>query len=254
MNGRVSEDDLHAYLDGQLEPERVAAVEAWLASDPIDAERVRQWAEQKDGLHRLFDRVLDEPVPPRLTIAAITARRRWAGRSLPRLAAALALVMLGAVGGWWLRDEQGLAGTGGAVAMVGDALSAHVVFASEVRHPVEVAVSERAHLVGWLSKRLGAELKVPDLSPSGYALIGGRLLPASTGPAAQFMYESKTGLRLTLYLRRGDGGATAFRFANQNGVEAFYWMDGPFGYAIVADLPRDQLMPLAKAVYLQLEK
>ncbi|MBI3444007.1 MAG: anti-sigma factor, partial [Magnetospirillum sp.] len=29
--------------------------------------------------------------------------------------------------------------------------------------------------------------------------------------------------------------------------------DGPFGYALAADMPRDQLMGLAKAVYHQLE-
>ncbi|MBV5324608.1 MAG: anti-sigma factor, partial [Rhodospirillaceae bacterium] len=65
--------------------------------------------------------------------------------------------------------------------------------------------------------------------------------------------ESKSGQRLTLYLRHNDGGTdTAFKFASQNGVEAFYWRDGPFGYALVADLPRDQLMPLAEAVYHQI--
>jgi len=53
--------------------------------------------------------------------------------------------------------------------------------------------------------------------------------------------------------KNNDGGTdTAFKFASQNGVEAFYWRDGPFGYALVADLPRDQLMPLAEAVYHQI--
>lgn len=252
--GRLADDDLHAYLDGELDAPRIAEVEAWLAAEPAEVERLRQWAEQKDGLHRLFDRVLEEPVPPRLLPAAIMARRRSPLKIIARLAAALALVLLGGASGWWLRGDTAPQSVA-AFAMARDALSAHVVFAAEIRHPVEVAVSERAHLVGWLSKRLGAELKVPDLAASGFSLMGGRLLPASTGPAAQFMYESKAGQRVTLYLRRSEGASTtAFRFVSQNGVEAFYWMDGPFGYALVADLPRDQLMPLALAVYHQLEK
>lgn len=255
MTRPATDDDLHAYLDGELGPNAAAAVETWLGAESADTERLRLWAEQKDGLHRLYDHTLDEPIPARLSLEAIRARRqRPAPMSLVRMAAAIALLLLGGLGGWWLRG--GLPASGAAsTSMVVEALSAHVVFAAEVRHPVEVAVAERAHLIGWLSKRLGTELKVPNLEPAGYTLIGGRLLPAASGPAAQFMYESKSGQRVTLYLRRNPAGTTtAFRFANQNSVEAFYWLDGPFGYALVADLPREQLMPLARAVYHQIEE
>ena len=258
MTRPTTDDDLHAYFDGELDGERAAAVEAWLAAEPGDAERLRHWAGQKDGLHRLFDPILDEPVPPRLALAARGAgRRRAALLVLMRLVATLALLMVGGVAGWWLRDSlphERVAMADGS-GMATDALAAHLVFAVEVRHPVEVAAADRAHLIGWLSKRLGTALKVPDLGPAGYSLMGGRLLSAADGPAAQFMYESKNGQRVSLYLRRAGGGtATAFKFASQNGVEAFYWLDGPFGYALVADLPRDQLMPLAKAVYHQIEE
>lgn len=256
MTAPVCDDDLLAYVDGVLAPERVEEVDAWLAANPRDAERVRQWREQVDGLHRLFDPVLDEPIPSRLCVATVTAPKRgsWLGPML-RIAAMLVLVLGGGAGGWWLRG-----GVGGSVvpttgAMVAsEALTAHVVFAAEVRHPVEVAAAERAHLVAWLSKRLGAELKVPDLSTAGFSLVGGRLLPASSGPAAQFMYENADGRRVTLYLRRNpDGTETAFRFAAQGRVEAFYWLDGSLGYALAGDVDRDRLMDMAKTVYHQLE-
>ena len=45
----------------------------------------------------------------------------------------------------------------------------------------------------WLSKRLGRPLVVPDLAAVGFRLMGGRLLPAEDGPAAQFMYETGKG-------------------------------------------------------------
>lgn len=67
------------------------------------------------------------------------------------------------------------------------------------------------------------------------------------------MYESKAGVRLTLYLDHNAGGRdTAFRFDRQEGVEAFYWLDGAFGYALVAEIPRDQLTALANLVYRQI--
>lgn len=252
MSAPVTDSDLLSLVDGVLHPGRAAEVEAWLETSPHDAERVRQWRGQVDGLRRLFDPVLDEPVPGRLRLASIKARQRpvWLG-PLTRAAAVVLLVLAGGLGGWWLR---GGVQTAPVPAVASEALSAHVVYAAELRHPVEVGAGERAHLVAWLSKRLGAELKVPDLSSAGFALVGGRLLPASSGPAAQFMYENADGRRVTLYLRRNpDGAATAFRLAAQGGIEAFYWLDGPLGYALAGDVDRDRLMEMAKAVYHQLE-
>ena len=67
------------------------------------------------------------------------------------------------------------------------------------------------------------------------------------------MYETSTGDRLTLYVhtnRSGDG--TAFRFARAGDIGAFYWLDGPLGYALLAKADRATLLPLAQAVYNQL--
>ena len=43
MPQAVTEPDLHAYIDGELSPERAAAVEAAMAGDPALAERVRDF-------------------------------------------------------------------------------------------------------------------------------------------------------------------------------------------------------------------
>jgi anti-sigma factor RsiW len=132
-----------------------------------------------------------------------------------------------------------------------DAIAAHRVYSVEVRHPVEVNADQETHLVQWLSKRLGRELTVPDLSPAGFRLMGGRLLPAEDGPAAQFMYENTSGERLTLYLRVGVGGETAFRYHEEGGIGAFYWSDEGFGYAIAAKADRELLLRIAELVYKQ---
>ena len=65
--------------------------------------------------------------------------------------------------------------------------------------------------------------------------MGGRLLPAEDGPAAQFMYENCTGERLTLYLRSGIG--------------AFYWSDEGFDYAITARADGGPLLRIAEIVH-----
>ncbi|HET7401889.1 MAG TPA: anti-sigma factor, partial [Usitatibacter sp.] len=135
------------------------------------------------------------------------------------------------------------------------AARAHMVYASEVRHPVEVDATQQEHLVKWLSKRLGIDLKVPVLAREGFELLGGRLLPGNEGPVAQFMYQDQSGKRLTLYVTRPHKGdaLTAFRFAQEGPVSVFYWMDAECGYALSGELDRPALAKVATAVYRQLE-
>jgi anti-sigma factor RsiW len=95
---------------------------------------------------------------------------------------------------------------------------------------------------------------VPHLAATGYELVGGRLLPGADGPAAQFMYQDAHGQRLTLYVRtdKADNQETAFRYAREENVGVFYWIDGPFGYALSGDLEKTELLKVAQVVYQQL--
>ncbi len=244
----LSEERLHAYVDGQLDTAERGEVEAGLAKDEEAAARVRAYQAQKQALHGRFDPVLTESVPARLRDAG----RRTAGSHILRAAAAVVLLLVGGAGGWFA-NERLAAPQGLAQAFADEAVAAHRTYTVEVRHPVEVEAAEEAHLVAWLSKRLDAPLQAPNLRDQGYELVGGRLLPTGDGAAAHLMYETSTGDRLTLYVhtnRSGDG--TAFRFARAGDIGAFYWLDGPLGYALLAKADRATLLPLAQAVYNQL--
>ena len=122
---------------------------------------------------------------------------------------------------------------------------------------MEVGVQQEAHLLQWLSKRLGRPLKVPNLSALGYELVGGRLLPGEAGARAQFMFQNAGGERVTLYLgavKSGDANTkeTAFRFLDDGAAPGFYWVDKGFGYALSGKLTRPALLGLANEVYQQL--
>jgi len=245
----VTEAELHAYIDGLLPAERRAEVDAYLAAHPEDAQRARTWQEQNQALHAWFDPVLAEPLPARV-------RRPALSRRMPpvlRYAAVAAWFALGGVAGWYVHAYNS-AKSADSIAFAREAMIAHVVYSPEVRHPVEVGADQEAHLVAWLSKRLGASLKVPHLQGVGYQLVGGRLLPGNQGPVAQFMFQDGNGRRLTLYVRRGarDSSETAFRFAQERGVGVFYWLDGKFGYALSGEIDKAALLRVAEAVYQQL--
>ncbi|ATD62807.1 MAG: anti-sigma factor family protein [Janthinobacterium svalbardensis] len=253
----ISEAQLHALADGVLQEEQRAAVDAHLRAHPQDAARVAAWREQNRQLRALFDPVLDEAVPPALRQAAAPPAANYAWyRPAMQAAAAIVLLIAGGAGGWLLRGGDSMTASASPISLARSAAIAHAVYTPEVRHPVEVGVEQEAHLVQWLSKRLGSKLQPPALSQLGYHLIGGRLLPGDgDGPVAQFMYEEGGGKRLTLYVARERAGKqeTAFRYTQEKDLGVFYWIDGQMGYALSARLPKAELGKIADAVYAQLE-
>jgi anti-sigma factor RsiW len=256
-DGRILDDELHAYADRRLDEARRAEVEAWLAAHPEEAERVAAWQRIADELRSHYEPVLQEPVPSRLQRAASGRTGAWAWRKVAIASAWTAFgVALGGLAGWQLHALRTPAAIPIDVAMAKRAAMAHAVYSPEVRHPVEVGADQEQHLVAWLSKRTGLNLKVPTLGEAGMSLVGGRLLPGETGPVAQFMYQTDRGRRLTLYVRAEHAPTreTSFRYVRENNVGVFYWIDRSCSYAIASgDLSKDELLAIANTVYKQLE-
>jgi len=165
-------------------------------------------------------------------------------------------VLLGAAMAWtvasFLADEPA---SGHPEELVRRAALAHRIYAPEVRHPVEVRASEKIHLSTWLSKRLEADVRPAELTGSGFALLGGRLLPgerlagAASLPAAQFMYENTNGRRVTLYVRNtiAKQRRTQAGHFPIDGVEVFHWADDRLEYALASsDVSPGELGALAE--------
>ena len=277
----ITEADLHAWVDQQLSADRAREIEAYLATRPEEAERLEIYRAQKRELHALFDPVLDEPLPQRVLRAA-RPRPRWIAQ---RIAAGIVIALIGGGVGWGLRSSLGPESAAASAVRQGSnpmalaqvstfaqrAAIAHTVYSPDARRPVEVSAEHEDQLVAWLSKRMGAPMKPPHLQALGYTLDGGRLLPGGQGPVAQFMYHDPAGARLTLYVSNEVAAAgaaakpepqgsapgarnssTAFAFAQEGAVNVFYWVEGPFGYALSSGVNRDELARVSGEVYRQL--
>lgn len=253
----IGEDDLQAFVDGRLEPSRMHTVKAFLASDPTRAEQIEREIAQRDALRARLAFKAQEPIPARLRVANLATTQRHSFRLHGRgIAAAIAWLVLGgaigaAGGAWWGTRRLEAAPQ---MVVADNAIAAHRIYVGERLHPVEVPGDQEAHLVQWLSRRVGKPLVAPDLKSHDYRLIGGRLLPSGGEAAAMFMYENGSGNRLTLYARSSTGkGETAFRFETQNGISAFSWIDNGLSYVVSAKAEREELLPIAEAIYHQFE-
>jgi anti-sigma factor RsiW len=250
----VTEEELHAYVDGELPADRKEAVAAWLAAHPEQAATVAAWRAQAESIRARYGAVAGEPVPERFKLEQIMRRGR-PGRSLAALAAAAAIIAFvgGGAAGWMARGASAAAPTGSGL-ITADALEAHKLYVVEVRHPVEVPGSEREHMTQWLSKRLGYAQRIPDLQSIGLKLVGGRLLPGPTGAAALYMYEGPSGERFTLYCSKATEPESALRFQAGQQFAAFTWVDDKVGYVVSGPDDRERLEKVTKAIYEQVDK
>jgi anti-sigma factor RsiW len=246
----VGEDELHAYVDGELPADRRKAVEAWLTLHPDDAARVDAWRVQADEIRARYAAIAEGPVPAQLDVDRLTrGERRWTRLAV---AAIVLAFVLGGAAGWYGRGSfEG--GSPGARMVTAEAIEAYNLYVVEVRHPVEVPGAEATHLVQWLSKRLGYDVRAPNLGTLGLQLVGGRLLPGPAGGAGFFMYEGSTGERYTLYCAKSAAPASALRYRAAGAVAAYYWIDDNRAYVVSGPADRDRLLKVAQSAYDQIE-
>jgi anti-sigma factor RsiW len=278
------------YVNGTLTDQEIAAVEAHLAkcSDcqcelarcreitaAVCAEQTR-WTPSPEH----FDRLLTQIEVTEAQVQHTRGRRQGIMGSNPfflsftpdrahrlqRYAAIAAWALVSGSVGWVLRGETQSAPvvveapsaipapSAQVASLPRQAAVAHVVYSPDVRHPAGIGADQEDQLVVWLSNRLGTPLKPPKLGGLGYELIGGRLLPGTSGPVAQFMYHDVTGQRVTLYVATElteSKRDTAYRFAQQGPVNVYYWHDRKYGYAVSAGIDKGELLRIATEVHRQ---
>jgi anti-sigma factor RsiW len=245
----INEDDLQALVDERLDPARRAEIEACLAADPDARARVERARALGRDLRAAFAPVMAEPVPAQLDLVRLVAARRHPAMPARRAAAAAAvLVMLGGLSGWGLRGALAPVPTG-VDALAQEASANFAVYAPDRSRPVELAAGDSDALARWLSTRLGRRIGVPDLSTSGYRLMGGRLVATPHGPAGLLMYDDRHGTRLVILMRpMTEPGDAPMREHRSGPATGFAWAKDGLGYGLVGTSDPATLHPLANEI------
>lgn len=240
----VAEEDLHAYVDELLDPERRAAVDRYLQGNSEAAERVEAYTAQRQELRAALSARAWDPIPPNLNLGRLLEDRlRRRQRPWRAAAAVLIALSLGAGGGWFVGQRSPT----GVAAIAREAAMSYAVYASDKRRPVEVWATQKDDLTRWLSNRLNRPVSPPDLSSLQYQLLGGRLVATAHGPAALFMYENPRGVRLAIYVRpTAVAETTPIEATDVNDVDGCTWIERGVGYSLIAAEPYDTLAELAR--------
>jgi anti-sigma factor RsiW len=235
-------DLLSAFVDGELPEAERLGVARWLEAEPRAASLVDHYRAQRAALRALFADPAAQTSGPFVVLRIRPPWWRQVALAVGSLAAGAALATLAWFAGFSGVFPSLVASPGIPTAFARQADLAYAAYAPEQHHAVEVAATNEATLVGWLSKRLNRPLSVPSLSEYGYAFLGGRLLP---GPAAQFMYQNAAGQRLTLYAGAASRRESPIRLLRQNDRRTFYWVSARISYALSGEIAEDRLREIA---------
>lgn len=176
---------LGAHLDGELTLERSLAVDEHLAFC-----MECQWAYAKERELRtlLQTRFPRDPAPEglrgriRVAVRRSDLRKRWlAPRRLLGWAVPVAALLVVAVRiTLWERNAP--------PPVVNELVAKHLMY-SRLDAPAEVVSASREAVSGWFKGRVRFDVVVPDFSPSGIRLVGGRFSDLSDRPVAYLLYE-----------------------------------------------------------------
>jgi len=243
MNPEIREEDLHAYIDGELDAVERARIEGIVEGNAWLRDRVARYRADKTRLVAVYGNGMGEPLPREWIerIEAATMRRRWSAQGLGIAAMAASFVLLFVGLFTWHSFVQPAAGD-----IVADALAARAGMpAPESVVPAEAKALAREARV--MTAVLDARVKAPDLSRMHYRLID---INVYSGPkrAFELRYASPDGQIFTLYLRRSSGQPRFEQF-KQDGLRVCIWQDDVVGMVMAGTMSVAEMQRLAALAY-----
>ena len=243
MNAPISEEELHAHLDGELPQMRRAAVEAYLRRHPDDARRLAAYRDDGAAIARIFFRAA----------AAVRARRSSNPRSWRSVhgvrwrqaAAALLILAVGAGAGWFGRER---ASDAGMERLGHQAAAAHLILNGRGAEPL--GTSSLDELSRTMSSALGVRVELRDPSSTGYKLVAARIVPQAKGRAVQLVMRGSAEEMITLYFEGRPGASeTPFRRIPGDGLTTLVWEDDDLACAITGTLDAGRLADVGRRIY-----
>jgi anti-sigma factor RsiW len=246
---RVTDADLQAYIDGQLDTTGRIGVEAWLQENPEAAAEAMEGLRLRDEV-RLFLAADDWPAPPATIGLARQVTRQLGSRAwgLRVRRAVAAAVLIGA--GWVAHAEFEL--------FVDQVAAAHPVpaYADEAAEAYEAmrlkltaGHAPDATLVALDAPRTGGQVPVPGLG-EGLRFVGSDFVPWDGGTAVVAVYRSghEGGDVVMLFAAEAPSFAVSPpEAARVHGSTTVFWQAGPFAYALNGTLAEAELLAIARA-------
>jgi anti-sigma factor RsiW len=230
----VTDFEIEAYIDGELDTERRMAVEDHLSRHADVAARVMADLKVRSALRLVLQQ--REPLPTHLADRAETLRQRL-GKRRWRLSALMGF------------STMGMAAAAAALMLVWPTLHGDV--------PSYVGDAVMSHRVGLMRAAMTSQVETPHFDAhemlqsarirmpvplTGWRVTDVQLFPSDAGPALQFMIHTNNGQIMSMFATPTKNRATTQPVAVQRGdTAAAYWNRDGVSYALIGTLPANEL-------------
>jgi anti-sigma factor RsiW len=245
----LADEDLHAFIDGELDDARAEAVAAIIAASPELLEQVERLILDKDLIARAYGPLIELPLPDimRQTVTGyhppepVRAPRRFFPAAM-----ALAAAIVAAVIAYPILSNLG----GDPLVTEAMAVRAGQVHAERQFADTEIATAAaRDQLV---QTALSVPVKVPNLEKAGYRLSGITAYPdRGDHKALQISYRDRHGVLFTMYMRQTTG-ADRFELSRRKDMQVCIWQNDDLSVVMLGEMPAHDMLRVATATYADL--
>jgi anti-sigma factor RsiW len=254
----LSEQDLHAYIDGELDAARITEITGMVNGDRLLASRVSAYRADMENLRNLFGDVAAAPLPAgwiskierraesKPSIAFPPRVQTGIGRQPRRYLYALAACLVLAAG---IFSYYGGGGLPQEEAIVLEASAARLDEVQPRQSMASDSIATQESRAAFISAALMMPLKAPDLGKFGFELAQLRVYSGVPGGnAVQLEYRDGAGRRFTLYMRKSSDEARV-DMIERNGIWTCIWQDDVLGTVMQGEIGAGEMARLASAAY-----
>jgi anti-sigma factor RsiW len=274
----LNDELLVAYVDGQLAKDQSKAIERVLEEDEVAAQRVAALRAANSHLETAFEAMLaGEPIPVPTEDAETSERAARRGffatlrRSIAFVWVGTGCLIGGAAAGFVLHDRIAAdpfqtvppqvapakapptpvsitPAVGAPVTWADDMVRTHALLSPET-FTFGLQSEGNMELTSFqLSKTLGTDLMVPDLSDNKLVFQRAQVMQRDGKPFAQIAYMAETGSPVALYATLRSGEASAMTEGDKDGIGYVAWAQGELSLLLAGDLPDADLRGLANFI------
>lgn len=240
----ITEEELHAFIDGELDPSRHDEIALLLSQDATLARRVAEFREDKERLSSIYAPLLRRPIPTawekQIRRRRVIPRRSRDIAAIGAMAASLVLV----VGGMWFASRVNPPQTR---SLVSEALAAR---SGDLEPDTTMSSGVDSLAAGHeISAALAMRAKAPVLTRFGFRLSAVKSYAAvSKRRAVELVYANASGRELTLYVSRAVGAPRFDQFESGD-LRICIWQDDVVGMVIAGKLSAAEMQRLATLAY-----
>jgi anti-sigma factor RsiW len=249
-NQYISDEELHAFIDGELDDARARSVAAMIAASPELTELTDQYGADKALIARIYGPLIDRPVP--LSMMRPLAREKPASRNRPaaRIISAVAAIAAMIMVAW-----VGYPIISGAMIepLVADALAVRKgdVHADRQFTGSQIATSDARDRLA--ETALAVPVKVPNLEKSGYVLAAVTVYPDhGNRQSLQLSYRGRNGELFTVYMRP-TAGADRFELTRRGDMQICVWQNDNLSVVMLGEMSARDMLRVATSTYADLD-